>query len=149
MSGQYSPMLVKERRRARRLRLVALVGLLVILAALLLLWPKPQRGAMSVATTSASVEPSGALRGILRASQEGHRVCYSMVVRGSTSVLRFPQGWSADERLGLRDQSGGVVAQPGAQVTMLGAPAAVGSVPGCSQRGRIWTITTVNLRADV
>jgi hypothetical protein len=141
-------MAAKEQRRAFRWRLLALGGLVVVLVLVVVLWPKPTRGALGVATTSAAVEPSGVLRGVLVAAREDDRACYSMSVRGATAVLRFPEGWSADERLGLRDTSGGVVAQPGARITMLGAPGRIGTVAGCPDRGRIWTITSVNLRAD-
>ena len=95
-------------------------------------------------TTSVQLAGDGSLAG----AREGDRVCYSVPTRGSTAVLRFPAGWSADARLGLRDPAGLVVAQPGDEVVLLGAPAAVGSVPGCSVRGRIWTITSVRLPAQ-
>jgi hypothetical protein len=142
-------MLVARRRRALRWRLVVLGVLVVVLVALALLWPKPERGALSVATTSATIKPTGALQGILVGAREGGRACYTVTVRGTTAVLRFEPGWSADERLGLEDTSGGVVAQPGARVMMLGAPGPVGTVAGCSHRGRVWTITTVDVRADL
>jgi len=135
-------------RRRRRVRLVAALGALVVaLAAAALLWPRPSSGALRVPVVERAPTPGGVLRGTLAADRDGDLVCYTMRTAAGTAVLRFPPGWSADERLGLRDASGGVVAQPGSAFTMLGAPAGVGSVPGCTARGRIWTVTSVDLRA--
>ena len=85
------------------------------------------------------------LRGTLTASRDGDDACYSITVRGTTSVLRFIDGWTAQEGLGLVDPSGAVIARPGATVILLGEPAQIGSVAGCGERGRIWTITSAQL----
>lgn len=123
-------------------------ALLVALVVGALLWPRPTPGGLSVATAPGETEPAGVLQGSLDADRAGDRVCYSLPTRGSTAVLRFPAGWSADARLGLRDPAGLVVAQPGDRVVLLGTPAAVGALPGCSTRGRIWTVTSVRLPAE-
>lgn len=130
------------RRRALVIRLVVLAGLVVVLVLAALLSPQTPRGGLDVATTSASVEPAGVLQGALVASRRGDQACYSMTVRGMRSVLRFVPGWSANDDLGLIDPSGAVVAPPQSTVVLLGRPGAVGSVAGCSEQGRIWTITS-------
>jgi hypothetical protein len=135
----------KARRRRRTARIAGLVLLVLALLATALLWPKPSRGALSVASVS-TADPTGVVRGVLAASRSGDRVCYAVTAHGTTAVLRFVQGWSADSRLGLRDPSGGVVAQPGDTLVLLGAPGSVGTVAGCSQPGRIWTVTGIKER---
>ncbi|RIX27610.1 hypothetical protein [Amnibacterium setariae] len=147
MSGQFSPMVAKDRRRRRVRLLVLLAVLLGVLTAAALLRPAPQTGGLRVPVVGAAPDPTGVLRGAVSAERRGDVVCYSVAAANGTAVLRFPEGWSADERLGLRDASGGVVVQPGATVTMLGAPGPVGTVPGCDERGRVWTVTSVDLRA--
>jgi predicted anti-sigma-YlaC factor YlaD len=122
---------------------VVLAVLVAVLVVSVVLWPKARPGALAVATTTASVAPGGVLQGTIAAARSGDRVCFSATHGGSTSVLRFPSGWSSDSRLDLRDAAGGVVAQPGDTLIMLGRPGAIGSLPGCSVEGRIWTITSV------
>ena len=142
---QYSPAAAKGRRRALVLRIVLVAALLVVLAVVSLLFPKPERGGLRVATVTGSVEPSGVLQGTLAATRVGDEACFSISTRGTTSVLRFVDGWSAQERLALVGPAGSVVAQPGSTVTVLGEPGRIGSVAGCAQRGRIWTVTSVRL----
>jgi hypothetical protein len=143
----YSPAAEKDRRRRLIVRISIVVGLLVILVIAALLWPKPTPGGLSVATVR-DAEPAGVLQGELTATRTGDHVCYAITGSdGGASVLRFVSGWSADARLDLRDASGGVVAQPGDTVVALGKPGAVGTVKGCMQRGRIWTVTSVKLRS--
>ncbi len=125
---------------------VILAVLLGVLAGAAVLWPKPLTGGLTVSTT-ASVDPSGVLKGPVSAVRPGDRVCYSITSGTTTSVLRFVPGWSADAQLGLRDASGLVVAQPGDTVVLLGRPGKVGAVAGCTQQGRIWTVTTVRSRS--
>jgi hypothetical protein len=132
----------KARRRRRTARIAALVLLVLALAAAAMLWPKPSRGALSVASVS-TAGPTGVVRGVLAASRSGDRVCYALTADGTTAVLRFVPGWSADKRLGLRDPSGAVVALPGDTLVLLGAPASIGTVAGCSLSGRIWTVTGI------
>ena len=145
MSVHYSPMAEKARRRRRTTRIAALALLVLALIAAALLWPKPGRGALTVASASA-VAPTGVVQGALAASRSGDRVCFAVTLHGTTAVLRFVPGWSADARLGLRDPSGAVVAQPGDRLVLLGAPASVGRVAGCSQPGRIWTVSGIKER---
>lgn len=143
----YSPAAEKDRRRRPIIRVSVVGALVVILAVAALLWPKATPGALSVATVG-DTDPGGVLQGQLAATRAGDHACYSIRSSdGTTSVLRFQSGWSADTRLGLRDASGGVVAQPGDTIVLLGRPAAVGSVEGCAQRGRIWTVTSVRTRS--
>lgn len=143
--GQFSPVARSFRRRSIVRRALVVGGLLVALLVVALLWPRPTPGGLGVATVAGETKPTGVLQGSLAAGRAGDRVCYSVPTRGSTAVLRFPAGWSADARLGLRDPAGLVVAQPGDEVVLLGAPAAVGTLPGCPTRGRVWTVTTVRL----
>lgn len=139
----HSPAAEKDRRRRLIVRASIAAALLVVLVVAALLWPKPTRGALSVATVR-SAEPAGVLQGELTGTRVDDHVCYAVgAADGTTSVLRFVTGWSADTRLGLRDASGAVVAQPGETIVLLGRPGAVGSVQGCAQRGRIWTVTSV------
>jgi len=147
-AGQFSPVARSFRRRTIVRRALVVGALLVVLLVGALLWPRPTPGGLGVATVAAETKPTGVLQGSLAAARAGDRVCYSVPTRGSTAVLRFPQGWSADARFGLRDPAGLVVAQPGDQVVLLGAPAAVGTLPGCPTRGRIWTVTSVRLPAQ-
>lgn len=137
-------MVLRARRRAFVRRIVVVGALLVVLLAAALLWPRPQRGGLSVPTASAS--PSGVLEGVLAAERVGDRVCFTISTRRTTAVLRFAVGWSADASLDLLDPSGLVVARPGEEVVLLGAPGAVGTVAGCPTRGRTWSITSVRLR---
>jgi hypothetical protein len=127
-------------------RAVILVVLLGVLATTAAFWPRATPGGLTVATT-ASVEPGGVLQGKVAAERSGDRVCYTVTSRGTTSVLRFVPGWSADAQLGLRDPSGLVVAQPGDTIVLLGRPGSIGSVAGCEQRGRIWTVTSIRSRS--
>lgn len=136
------------RRRGLIRRAIAVGVLLVALVAVALLWPRPDTGGLRVATVSGQPAPTGVLRGALSGTREGDRVCYSVPSDGSTAVLRFTDGWTADPRLGLRDPSGLVVAQPGDEVVLLGAPAAVGTAAGCPTRGRVWTVTSVRVTAQ-
>lgn len=134
----------RERRR-RGTRVLVLIGLVALLVVAAFLWPRATRGPLDV-PTGAAVTTTGVLRGELDAARSGDHVCYSIVVNGSTAVLRFEPGWSADTRLGLRDPSGAVAAQPGDTLVLLGVPATIGSVAGCTQRGRIWTVHSVRQR---
>jgi hypothetical protein len=143
--GQFSPVAAAFRRRTIIRRSIAVAVLVAVLVVVALLWPRPQRGGLDVATAPGATAPTGVLQGALVAKRQADRACYSLTSRGTTSVLRFAEGWSADTRLGLRDPSGLVVAQPGDDVVLLGAPAAVGTLPGCTARGRIWTVTSVRL----
>ena len=145
LPGQFSPMGRSVRRRSTVRRVILVGALLVALLVVALFWPRPASGGLDVATVAGQTKPTGALQGALAAGRAGDRVCYSVTTRGSAAVLRFPAGWSADTRLGLRDPSGLVVAQPGDQVVLLGAPTAVGTLPGCSIRGRVWTVTSIRL----
>jgi hypothetical protein len=145
VSGQYFPGVDRIRRRALVVRLVVLAALVVVLVLTVVLWPKPERGGLQVATVAGAVEPTGVLQGKLVASRDGDNACYSITVRGTTSVLQFVDGWSAEQKLALVDPSGAVVAQPGATVILLGKPGAVGSVAGCGGSGRIWSITSAQL----
>jgi hypothetical protein len=140
----FSPAAERDRRRRLIRRLVLIGALLVVLVVAAAAWPKPTSGPLSVATT-ASADPTGVLKGTLDATRRGDHVCYSVAVGGTTSVLRFVTGWSADAHLGLRDPSGSVIAQPGDAVTVLGRPGSVGTVPGCPLSGRVWTVTSVRL----
>ncbi|GAA2753830.1 hypothetical protein CLV52_1907 [Amnibacterium kyonggiense] len=142
----YSPAAERERRRTRRVRLVVIGALAVVFVGAALLWPRPTPGALTVATGE-RVAPAGVLQGELSADRSGEQVCYSVATSTGTAVLRFVPGWSADERLGLRDAAGGVVAQPGDVVRVLGDPGPVGSVAGCAERGRTWTVTSVQIRS--
>lgn len=146
--GRFSPVAASFRRRTIVRRVVAVGVLVAVLVVVALLWPRPQRGGLDVSTASGTTTPAGVLQGPLAADREAGRACYSLTSRGTTAVLRFAEGWSADTRLGLRDPSGLVVAQPGDDVVLLGAPATVGRVPGCTARGRIWTVTSVRLPAQ-
>jgi len=143
MSGQYFPGVAKARRRALIARFVVLGVLLAVLVLLAALWPRPEPGGLTVPTSATAVEPAGVLQGRVAAVRRGERACYSVTAGGRTSVLRFVPGWSADDALGLVDPTGAVVAQPGSTVVLLGAPASTGSVEGCTERGRVWTITAV------
>lgn len=145
LPGQFSPVARRFRRRSIVRRALVVGALVVALVVVALLWPRPTPGGLSVATAAGETKPTGVLQGRLSADREGDRVCYSVPTRGSTAVLRFAEGWSADARLGLRDPAGLVVAQPGDEVVLLGAPAAVGALPGCPARGRIWTVTSLRL----
>jgi hypothetical protein len=138
-------MAARDRRRRRTGRIVGLVLLVLALAAAALFWPRPTKGALDVSSIAA-VAPTGLLQGQMAAARSGDRVCYSIAAKGTTAVLRFVPGWSADALLGLRDPSGLVVAQPGDTLVILGAPASVGTVTGCPRRGRIWTVTSITRR---
>lgn len=140
--SMYSPAAERDRRRRLVRRLVIIGVLLAVLVLTAVFWPKPTRGGLSVATVGAT-DPNGVLQGTLVASRSGDHVCFSIAGKGGTSVLRFVPGWSADAKLDLRDPSGAVVAQPGDAPVLLGRPGPVGSVPGCSASGRIWTVTSV------
>jgi hypothetical protein len=142
VSGQWSPVAAAHRRSVLIRRIVVLAVLLGVLVTAAVLWPKAQPGGLTVATTAA-VDPSGALQGKVAAVRAGDRVCFSVTRDGGASVLRFPPGWSSDAELDLRDPSGLVVAQPGDTLVLLGRPGAIGSVPGCTDRGRIWTVTSI------
>ncbi|MGT2427319.1 hypothetical protein [Amnibacterium kyonggiense] len=141
----YSPAADRDRRRRRTVRAAVLVALVLALVGTALLWPRPTPGALTVATGE-QVDPSGVVQGRLSAVRAGDRVCYSVATASGTAVLRFVPGWSADERLGLRDTSGGVVAQPGDTVRALGLPGSIGTVDGCAVRGRTWTVTSILIR---
>ena len=145
VSGQYSVMAERDRRRRRTGRIVGLVVLVAALAVAALLWPRPTTGALTVASVG-TVAPTGVLQGEISATRSGDRVCYSIAAKSGTAVLRFAPAWSADALRGLRDPSGLVVAQPGDTLVILGAPSSVGSVAGCTQRGRIWTVTSIKHR---
>lgn len=127
-------------------RIAILVALLGVLALAAVFWPRPTPGGLTVSTTAA-VDPAGVLRGRVAATRTGDRVCFTTTANGTTSVLRFEPGWTADAQLGLRDPSGLVVAQPGDTIVLLGRPGKVGAVAGCEQTGRIWTVTTVRSRS--
>ncbi|WP_375388722.1 hypothetical protein [uncultured Amnibacterium sp.] len=144
MSGQWFPGVAKLRRRSL-LRRVALAGaLLLVLVGLAVLWPRAERGGLTVPTATAG-EPTGVLRGALQAQRHGDVACYSVTVHGTTSVLRFAEGWSANPQLGLVDPSGAVIAQPGSTVVLTGEPGAVGTADGCTQQGRLWTISAARV----
>ncbi|WP_345479832.1 hypothetical protein [Amnibacterium soli] len=143
--GQFSPMARNHRRRTIVRRALVVAALVLALVVVAVLWPSPTPGGLSVATAPGKTKPTGVLQGALTAARTGDRVCYSVPTRGSRAVLRFAEGWTADSRLGLRDPAGLVVAQPGDEVVLLGAPSSVGTVPGCPTRGRIWTVTTLRL----
>lgn len=145
MTWQNSPVAVAARRRVLVRTITGIAVLLAVLVVAAVLWPRPQPGGLSVPTSSSSVEPSGVLQGSLDASRSGDRVCYSITTRGATALLRFVPGWTADDRLGLRDPAGLVVAQPGDEVVLLGAPGRTGAVAGCPEQGRVWTITSLRL----
>jgi hypothetical protein len=140
-----SPGVDRMKRRALVVRLLVVAGLLSMLALTSLLWSEPPRGGLRVATAAGPVEPSGVLQGRLAASRAGDDACYSVTVRGTTAVLRFVDGWSAQERLAIVDPAGSVVARPGDTVTLLGRPSTIGTVAGCAGRGRIWTVTSARL----
>jgi hypothetical protein len=142
----HSPAAERDRRRRLVQRIVLVAVLVLVLAATAVFWPRPVRGDLTVSTTS-QVDPAGVLKGEVAASRVGDRACYSVTSGTGTAVLRFVPGWSADTKLGLRDTSGLVVAQPGDTVVLLGAPGTVGAVAGCTQQGRIWTVTTVRSRS--
>ena len=144
MSGQHFPGVAALRRRSLLRRVAVLVSLLAVLIGLALLWPRAEPGGLAVPTATAG-DPSGVLRGALQAERRGDTVCYSVTVRGATSVLRFAPGWSADRQLGLVDPSGAVVAQPGTTVVLTGAPGGTGVAAGCTDRGRLWTITAARV----
>jgi hypothetical protein len=127
-------------------RIVILAALLGVLATAAVFWPRATPGGLRVSTT-ASVDPAGVLKGRVSATRSGDRACFTITGSGTTSVLRFVPDWSADTQLGLRDPSGLVVAQPGDTIVLLGRPGKVGSVAGCTDRGRIWTVTTVRSRS--
>lgn len=140
-----SPAAERDRRRRRTVRLALIGALLLVLVGAALLWPRPTPGALRV-PTGERVDPAGVLQGRLAAARSGDLVCYTVATSTGIAVLRFEPGWSADERLGLRDTAGGVVAQPGDTVRALGVPGAVGTVDGCAARGRTWTVTSVEIR---
>lgn len=145
MSGQFFPGVQRMRRRSLMRRALLGAVLLVALIVFAVLWPRPTPGGLSVVTAADTAGATGALRGDLAGVRVGDRVCFSITVRGVTSVLRFPEGWSSDPDLGLRDRSGTVAAVPGSEVTLIGTPGRVGVLPGCTERGRIWTISQLRL----
>jgi hypothetical protein len=145
VSGQYFPGVARIKRRGLIVRLVVLAALLAVLVLMILLWPKAAKGGLQVATVTGTVQAGGVLQGTLVGSRDGDNACYSMTVRGTTSVLQFVDGWSAKQDLGLVDPAGAVVAKPGGSIILLGEPGSIGSVAGCGERGRIWTITSAQL----
>lgn len=132
-------------RRRRRL-LLTLGALVLVLVGVALLPQGHGSGGLTVATSArASGTPSGVAQGVLTGTRSGDRACFTVATRSGTVLLVLPPGWSADSRLHLIDVGGGDRAHPGATMGFLGTPGAVGSLPGCAVRGRLWYTTDVVL----
>jgi hypothetical protein len=139
--------LAVRRLRVRRIRrlLLAVGVLLLALAGVALLPQGLHRGALTVATADGAGDASGVAQGRVSATRSGDRACFTVAAAQGRVLLEFPNGWSADRGLRLLDAAGQTRVRPGTVMAFLGAPAAVGTVAGCSGTGRIWTVTDVRL----
>ena len=136
-----------RRLRVRRIRrLILAVGVLLLALVVVALLPQGlHRGALTVATAHSAGDASGVVQGRVSATRSGDRACFGLAAAQGPVLLVFPPGWSADPSLRLLDTAGQTRLRPGAVMAFLGAPGAVGTVPGCSGTGRIWTVTDVRL----
>ena len=122
---------------------VLLAVLLVMLVVSALLWPRQRPGALRVPTSDRVASTSGAVSGILAATRVGNLVCFAVRHDGATSPLVLPRGWGSDDRLDLLDPTGFAAAQVGDRVKVTGSPGPSGTAPSCPDRGRLWTVASV------
>lgn len=138
----------QRRLRARRIRrLLLLIGALVLLLIGVAALPQDtRRGGLAVPTDSeigGSGSGVGVVQGVLRAARSGSRVCFWVEEPRGRVFLVFRPGWSADERLDLRDDGGVVLAKAGDTMAFLGVPRSGGTPDGCTGTGRSWSTTDV------
>jgi hypothetical protein len=137
-------------RRTRRLMLL-IAGLVLLLLAVATLPQDTRRGGLTV-PTDAAIGPTGSgvgvVQGVLRAARTGSRACFWVDEPRGRVFLVFRPGWSADERLNLRDDGGVVLTRPGETMAFLGVPRDSGAPAGCTGTGRAWSTTDVR-RAPV
>ena len=136
-----------RRLRARRLRrLVIVLGALAVALVVVALLPQERHsGSLAVPTAARSGEgkATGVVQGVLHGARSGNRVCFSVEALQGHVILVLPPGWSADADLRLLDPYGQPRATAGASTSVLGAPGADGTAPGCATPGRLWYTTEV------
>ena len=140
---------LRARRRRRLLWLIGgLVALLVLVAAL----PRGHRSRALTVPTDARIGTAvarGVVQGVARATRTGTRVCFWVDAPAGRVFLVFPDGWSADARLTLRDSAGASRTRSGTVTAFLGRPGPPGAPGGCTGAGRRWLTTDVRLPAAV